>query len=96
MYAQRSNAGRQRERAPYAALRQYQSTPDCDCRPDVPVMNPAPERPGHPTCLDGYHLAMVYAPTQAFDQLYDCEQWLEKGTIFKALDFPFKGSRKGR
>ena len=46
--------------------------------------------------LTAYPLAMVYAPTQAFESLYDCEQWLEKGTIFKALDFPFKGSRKGR
>lgn len=96
MYAQRSNAGRGRERAPYAALRQYQNTQDCCCEADVPVMNTSPNRPGNPPCLDTYPLAMVYAPVQGFENLYDCEQWLEKGTLFKDLDFPFKGSRKGR
>ena len=96
MYAQRSSIGRTREHADYATLRQNQSIRDCDCRDTVPAANVTPMRPNSPACLDGYPLAMVYAPEQAFDQLYDCEAWLEKGTIFKALDFPFKGARKGR
>lgn len=96
MYAPRSNVGHGRERAGYATLRQYQSTRDCGCEADVPVMNPIPQRPDTPACLDGYPLAMVYAPKQAFEKLYDREQWLDKGTIFAELDFPFKGSRKGR
>lgn len=96
MYAQRSSAGRGRERAPYAALRQSQFAPDCECEQFVPVMNVTPQNPSDPACLDAYPLAMVYAPTQAFENLYDRELWLDKGTIFTALDFPFKGARKGR
>ena len=96
MYAQRSSTGRGRERAPYAALRQYQTAQDCGCDAGVPVMNATPQKPANPTCLTGYPLAMVYAPEQAFENLYDCELWLEKGTIFADLDFPFKGARKGR
>ena len=96
MYAQRSSVGRGREHADYATLRQNLNARDCDCRDPAPVANVTPSRPNSPSCLDGYPLAMVYAPSQAFEALYDCEQWLEKGTIFKSLDFPFKGSRKGR
>lgn len=96
MYAQRSNVGRGRERTPYTTLRQYQNHTDCGCDADVPVMNNSPLQPNNPSCLNGYHLAMVYAPEQVFKNLYDCEQWLDKGTIFRDLDFPFKGSRKGR
>ena len=96
MYAQRSSVGRGREHADYATLRQNLGARDCDCRDTAPVASMNPMRPNDPNCLANYPLAMVYAPTQTFDSLYDCDQWLEKGTIFKALDFPFKGSRKGR
>lgn len=96
MYAQRSNVGRGRERAGYATLRQSQINQDCTCPADLPVMNTRPSVPDLPGCLDSYPLAMVYAPKQAFENLYDREMWLSKGTIFKALDFPFKGARKGR
>ena len=96
MYAQRGSVGRTREHADYATLRQNQSIRDCGCHVDMPGTPLPPQAPTTPSCLNGYPLAMVYAPTQAFDQLYDCEQWLEKGTIFKALDFPFRGTRKGR
>lgn len=96
MYAQRSSIGRVREHADYATLRQNQGLRDCGCHADVPAANLPPHAPNTPSCLNTYPLAMVYAPDQAFDQLYDCEQWLEKGTIFKALDFPFRGTRKGR
>lgn len=96
MYAQRSSVGRIREHADYATLRQNQSIRDCGCHADVPAANIAPQAPSTPSCLNGYPLAMVYAPEQAFTDIYDCEQWLDKGTIFKALEFPFRGSRKGR
>ena len=39
--------------------------------------------------LSGAPLAMVYAPRQRFDNLYDPEEGLEAGTIFRDLDFPF-------
>ncbi len=39
--------------------------------------------------LYGAPLAMVYSPAQRFDDLYDPEEGLEAGTIFRALDFPF-------
>ena len=96
MYAQRSSTGRVREHADYATLRQNQSMRDCGCRADMPTANPTPPTPSKPNCLGDYPLAMVYAPEQAFTGIYECEQWLEKGTIFKALDFPFYGARKGR
>lgn len=104
MYAQRSSVGRGREHADYETLRRNLTMRDRDCRDQAaagvasatPAANVTPSRPNMPSCLEGYPLAMVYAPTQAFEALYECEQWLEKGTIFKALDFPFKGTRKGR
>lgn len=98
MYAQRSSVGRGREHADYATLRQNLNARDCDCRPVVPAASISPSHPeaNIPSRPESRPLAMVYAPTQAFEAIYDCEQWLEKGTIFKALDFPFKGSRKGR
>lgn len=34
-------------------------------------------------------LAMVYAPRQRFDGIYDMEKGLKTGTIFSALDLPF-------
>ena len=37
----------------------------------------------------GVSLAMVYSPCQAFDDLYDVEAALARGTIFKELDKPF-------
>ena len=39
--------------------------------------------------LYGAPLAMVYAPVQRFDNLYDPEEGLGAGTIFRDLDFPF-------
>lgn len=37
----------------------------------------------------GVSLAMVYSPCQAFDDLYEAEVGMERGTIFKELDKPF-------
>ena len=41
--------------------------------------------------LEGYPLAMVYAPLQKFDNLYDKEKALKQGTLFSELDLPFMG-----
>lgn len=92
MYAPKSSAGHGRERAPYAALRQSQNHSDCGCAAAPVASYPAPA----PSCLQGYPLAMVYAPAQPFENIYDRDAWLARGTIFKALDFPFKGAGKGR
>ena len=44
------------------------------------------------TCLGNCpSLAMVYAPVQAFEDLYQPEEALCKGTLFKQLDLPFHG-----
>ena len=39
--------------------------------------------------LHGVPLAMVYSPEQEFGDLYDPEEGLASGTIFRDLDFPF-------
>ena len=93
MYAQKPAVGRARERAPYATLRQLQSAP-CGCAEAEPVM--AVPCKNDPACLDGMTLAMVYAPRQTFESIYTPDQWMDKGTIFASLDFPFRGGRKGR
>lgn len=39
-------------------------------------------------------LAMAYVPMQRFEKIYDDDRALERGTIFEALDLPFKGGRQ--
>ena len=57
--------------------------PDCGCERD---------RWG----LYEYPLAMVYAPLQAFRNLYDPETALRKGTLFSELDKPLESvTRRG-
>ena len=41
--------------------------------------------------IKGYPLASVYAPLQNFDEVYNMETALEKGTVFCELDLPFRG-----
>ena len=38
-------------------------------------------------------LAMSYVPNQPFENLYDEATALCKGTLYKALDFPFVGGK---
>ncbi len=97
MYAQKNGAGRGRERAPYAALRVLQNTTPSAAPSDAPVaaMPPACTAPAH-NCLGGMPLAMVYAPDQQFGNLFAPDQWMDKGTVFADLYFPFCGARKGR
>ena len=42
--------------------------------------------------LEGFPLAMVYAPVQCFRELYDIDTALMQGTVFKELDLPFMGA----
>ncbi len=44
-------------------------------------------------CIMPTTLAMVYAPTQKFEQIYDLTSALSYGTIFKCLNMPFTGKR---
>ncbi len=48
------------------------------------------ERCGSKWGLEGYPLAMVYAPLQNFCELYEPEKGLSRGTIFSQLDLPLK------
>lgn len=41
----------------------------------------------------GRSLAMVYSPVQEFTELYDAEQGLCRGTIFRQLDLPLTVGR---
>jgi hypothetical protein len=41
-------------------------------------------------------LAMAYVPYQPFENFFDNETALRRGTLFKALDLPFLGGNGGR
>jgi len=41
-------------------------------------------------------LAMAYVPYQPFENLFDPETALRRGTLFKAFDLPFYGGNGGR
>lgn len=43
----------------------------------------------------GKSLAMIYSPYQIFQDLYEPEEGLRRGTIFQELDKPFAGARRG-
>jgi hypothetical protein len=47
--------------------------------------------PKHKWGLTDYPLASVYAPIQEFEQLYDLDTALKRGTVFEKLDLPFMG-----
>ena len=64
---------------------------------------PLSERPRYVKCgcgtpekepsfgLHNYPLASVYSPLQDWREIYDIENALKRGTIFKELDLPFYG-----
>lgn len=39
--------------------------------------------------MPGFQLAMAYVPWQCWGDQYCCDEALQRGTIFPALDFPF-------
>lgn len=63
------------------------------CPSEPPISRQS--RPDHPMHnqwgLIGYPLASVYAPLQEFENLYDRDTALVRGTIFSELDLPFMG-----
>ena len=76
------------------------SFPNAESQPTVsspPAQNPpvpnAPqpetEAPVSPASMPS--LAMVYAPKQAFANLYEPDVALARGTLFAELDLPFEG-----
>ena len=52
----------------------------CGCGDCVDFKSPA---------LHGVPHSMVYSPHQDFEGLYECDEALDRGTIFRCLDFPF-------
>ena len=74
---------------PTAARLQPQN---CPCRTEETEKMPRPSCP-LPTQKEncparGRSLAMLYSPRQSFEELYDAEQGLARGTIFRQLDLP--------
>lgn len=61
------------------------------CMDQAPVM-PEMQESTFPTHIS---LAMMYVPFQRFENLYEPEKALERGTLFADLDMPFYGSKKG-
>lgn len=47
------------------------------------------------SAVNKFPLAMAYVPMQKFENLYCEGKALCVGTLFKDLDFPFKGERAG-
>ena len=78
----------------------------CGCR-EQPLSCPITERAQYVKCgcgaperepswgLRGYPLASVYSPLQEWREIYDIENGLKRGTIFKELDLPFYGDGRG-
>ena len=46
--------------------------------------------------VPGGVLASLYVPIQEYDELYDEETALRRGTLFRALDLPFFGGKEGK
>ena len=52
-----------------------------------------PQSPPQPKCdfYENKALAMAYVPWQTWQEIYDVEKALQRGTIFCQLDKPFSG-----
>jgi len=55
-----------------------------------------PEMPAESTFPAHVSLAMMYVPYQRFENLYDEEKALSRGTLFAELDMPFYGGKRGQ
>lgn len=63
---------------------------DIQSRQEDNPSQPAPcEKCMKDSRLKGYPLSMVYAPDQEWTELYDIEEALHIGTLFRELNFPF-------
>ncbi len=54
-------------------------------------MNAFPDRSTFPAHVS---LAMCYVPYQHFENVYDDEKALDRGTLFADLDLPFVGGKR--
>lgn len=70
----------------------YRTTPTRDFVPDSNCncnnRNPIDTMPSH--WLKQYPIGMAYVPMQQFENLYEMEVGLQRGTIFAQLDLPFE------
>ena len=60
-----------------------------DQAPEMPNITQESSFPAH------ISLAMAYVPYQRFENLYDEEKALSRGTLFAELDMPFYGGKRG-
>ena len=58
---------------------------------DQPPLMPEPDESSFPAHAS---LAMMYVPYQRFQNLYEPEKALARGTLFADLDLPFYGTKK--
>ncbi len=70
------------------------SQPEIGTQEKTPITDGQSRRTGWG--LEGYPLAMVYAPYQQFKDIYEPDRALARGTLFAELDLPFEGGKKGR
>ena len=70
----------------------YQKEFGLFCMDQEPIM---PEMPVESSFPAHVSLAMAYVPYQRFENLYDEDKALERGTLFKDLDLPFYGGKRG-
>lgn len=64
--------------------------PPLRIRSDLP-REPMNNMPHHP---DPMVLAMAYVPVQQWQELYEPEDALRHGTLFRQLDLPFEGGAR--
>ena len=62
------------------------------CIDETPEMPTMPQESSFPAHVS---LAMMYVPYQRFENLYDEEKALDRGTLFAELDLPFYGGKRG-
>lgn len=81
-------------------IRDFMNTEDEPIRPvdlpDAPAEETAKrvEMPAYSlSAVDALPVGMVYAPMQRYTDLYAPEQALCRGTLFQALDLPFREGR---
>lgn len=97
-FSQNKRASERRANDEYLRRASFPSHPSAESQPTVsgaPVGNPPVPPPPQPEEAPVFpaapSLAMVYAPKQAFANLYEPDVALSRGTLFAALDLPFEG-----
>ena len=85
-------------------MQYYKHTARRPISPSIPCAGIMPTAPAAPAPMPdstvssnpmtGFPLAMAYVPYQAFEDLYEPNKALERGTLFRALDMPFVGQKR--